>query len=89
MRLKGECNRCSLCCFVGNARCANLQITGKPGEPMASKCAAYEKRIDGMPILLIQPGGRITWGQCWHNSEMENEVIAQRIGQGCSLEREE
>ncbi len=88
--LKGECNQCSLCCFVGNARCANLIITGKPGEPMASKCAVYDKRVaPNMPILLIHPGGRVEWGTCWHGHPMEDKVIEPWLGRGCSLERED
>ena len=87
-RLAGECNQCGLCCIIGDLRCINLIMTGKPGEPMATKCAVYATRYSGMPILLLDAAGRIVaQAACGKDDVNDARAIIQRgLGKGCSLD---
>jgi hypothetical protein len=87
--LVGTCNRCGLCCMMGEFRCINLMIEGKPGEPRASRCGRYLDRYDGLPILMVNSEGEILPGihVCSYGSEDETLGIIERgLGKGCSLE---
>ena len=86
MNLTGDCNRCGLCCTVGNGQCVHLEVTGKLGEPGATRCLAYANRYDGMPIFGRTPNGLVR-GWCRKDSPAETAVIVQWIGKGCSLKR--
>ena len=86
VKLTGTCNQCGLCCYIGEFRCINLIVSGKPGEPMASKCGAYNSRYDGMPIVLVDPNGKTRMATCSHGSELEDlEIFERGIGKGCSM----
>ena len=85
--LKGVCNQCGTCCFVGAYRCENLDIGGIPGMPMATRCKVYDKRYTDMPILLIDHTGDVRHGFWLHGSQAEEMTIRPLIRQGqCSLE---
>jgi len=88
IRLVGECNQCGLCCMIGDLRCINLIVTGKPGEPMATTCAVYGARYSGMPIIMVDSQGRIGMETiCGKDDANEALTIIQRgINKGCSLE---
>jgi hypothetical protein len=94
--LRGECNRCGLCCVVetpgGRAVCEHLRAEGGPlavkqlGLPGASRCAVYERRLSGMAIRMLNGRGEVVqMSQCWKDAWQEDYAIARRIGQGCSL----
>lgn len=88
MALKGDCNRCGLCCRSGDFRCINLIVTGEPGQPFATKCGVHSRRYDGLPIVMVNSEGKIHEGDfyCAHGSPKETETIIERgIGKGCSL----
>lgn len=90
MTLVGECNRCGLCCMQDGHRCIYLAVDGKPGEPNATRCTAYERRYDGMPIAGVDANGKVkVIGVCRKDSPKETQIIAQFIGKGCSLTRKE
>lgn len=85
MPLKGSCNRCGACCFVGPYRCTNL--LGKTGEK--TTCAVYDKRYTNMPIWLVAPSGAAIQGYCMHNSLDEELRLMDLVEQGkCSYEIE-
>lgn len=88
IRLVGECNQCGLCCFIGELRCINLIVTGEVGQLMATKCAVHGMRYPGMPIIMVDPQGRIGMETiCGKDDADEAFVIIQRgIGKGCSLD---
>lgn len=93
----GTCNRCGLCCSMEVKGyllvCEHLRavISGgqtKPlGAPEASRCGVYERRVDGMPIRLLDATGTPRMeGQCRKDHWLEDErIIARGIGKGCSL----
>ena len=87
IQLTGECNFCGLCCVKDGFRCANLIITGEIGDPEATKCAVYDIRYDGMPIIMIDGNGNSKiGGKCWYRSDRETlEILDSGIGKGCSL----
>ncbi len=91
IQLKGECNRCGLCCSGiqdGKAwACEHLQLTpGVPfGTPGASKCRVYERRVNGMVITVYFCNGDRAMSQCFKDSLQETEIILTHIGKGCSL----
>ena len=88
--LKGECNRCGLCCWVqGEFKCENLVVM-KPGpQPGATFCKVYETRTNGMPIKLIRKkDGATIHGTCLRDTIHEDILILPYIGKGCSLEVE-
>lgn len=86
--LRGVCNQCGLCCKPHGLRCCNLIEIKTPGQPMATQCAIYNSRYDGMPILLFDKEGRVSGtGYCSKDSIHEVQGILQwGIGKGCSLE---
>src|SRR5262245_49248096 len=86
----GECNLCGLCCFnpATGTRCSQLEVTGKPGEPYATRCLVYDQRYDGMPILMVDRDGKPTSENrvCTKDSiEEDLSIIASGIGRGCTL----
>jgi hypothetical protein len=89
MMLTGECNLCGSCCFTKyGAVCENLEILTRQGLPKATRCKAYGKRYDGMPIRMLAKDGRKLSGYyCAKNSPAEVEVIIEMgIKKGvCSL----
>lgn len=86
--LKGHCNQCGLCCFTAGMRCINLIITDTPGQPMATKCALWSTRFNGMHIFFIRPDSTIGGeGRCEVESlQGDVNIIERGIGNGCSLE---
>lgn len=99
---RGECNRCGLCCTVEHEGrtlvCQHLRAEKAPGwrgviggaqplgTPMASRCAVYELRTDGMPILMLDGRGEPRLqGICAKDTWLEDRRQWERIGQGCSL----
>ena len=87
MSLKGKCNQCGVCCYVGAFKCEFLDVGGTPGMPMATRCKVYDKRYTDMPILLTDPHGAIMGGYCLHDSQAEEMELKKLIRQGqCSLE---
>lgn len=90
MKLEGECNRCGLCCIQNGLRCIHLAVDSTPGTASATRCTAYARRYDGMPIAGVDKDGHVrTIGICRKNSVEETQIIAQFIGKGCSLTRKE
>lgn len=87
-QLKGKCNQCGLCCMVGDTRCIHLEVRAAPGEPMATRCTVYDRRVKGMPIMLVDPQGNVVnIANCVFDAPEETAVIIERgIGKGCSLE---
>jgi hypothetical protein len=57
------------------------------GAPDASYCAVYERRVDGMPIRMLDHTGTPRMvGQCRKHHWLEDErIIARGLGKGCSL----
>jgi len=89
IKLVGECNRCGLCCYdAAGAKCLNLEVISTPGQPNATRCRVYNKRYDGMPIVLQhQESGELIGGVCRLDSIDETlAIINSGIGKGCSLE---
>jgi hypothetical protein len=87
--LKGNCNQCGLCCFVGRYKCENLEVTSIIGAPSATRCKVYEKRYNDMPILLKSPEGHIRTGFCLKDTPGEEQSIIPLIRSGqCSMEEE-
>ena len=85
--LKGSCNKCGTCCFIGVFKCENLEVTGIIGMPNATRCKVYDKRYSDMPILLTAPDGRMMTGFCLHDSLAEEMELTKLIKAGqCSLE---
>jgi len=70
------------------AKCLNLEVISRPGLPNATRCRVYDKRYDGMPIVLQHPAtGEIRGGVCRLDSTAETlSIIETGIGKGCSLE---
>lgn len=93
LSLAGQCNRCTLCCFVKiggeTFKCGYLKLyKGKqPGEPMAGECMLHSLRTDGMPIPLLDQLGHVRGETtCHKNTWLETEAIIEKgIGKGCSL----
>jgi len=91
IKLTGTCNQCGLCCYSPEGfKCLNLEVVKVPGQPEATRCRVYDKRYDGMPIVMQQPGtGDIAGGVCALDSFAETMTILETgIGKGCSLEIE-
>jgi len=87
MALKGVCNQCGLCCYVGAYKCEHLEVLNIPGTPMATRCTVHDKRYTDMPILLVGPRGEIKHGFCLHDSAAEEMELTKLIRQGrCSLQ---
>jgi len=91
IHLTGTCNQCGLCCYDElGAKCLNLEVVKDkyPGQPEATHCRVYDKRYDGMPIILQHPAdGSIRGGTCRLNSVAETlSIIETGFGKGCSLE---
>jgi hypothetical protein len=86
--LKGTCNQCGNCCFLGEYKCTNLIVTGEPGRPMATRCAVYGSRYPDMPITLRDGSGRSIGGYCLHNTGFAEEVELTKliIERKCVLE---
>lgn len=94
--LKGDCNRCGSCCVESVDgvvyRCANLIVRGEIGSPNASKCSAYARRFQGMPITMVNAGGAMLDADmmCAKDSAEEDAVIVRKgFGHGCSLTLQE
>lgn len=94
----GDCNRCGLCCTVqvkgyGTLVCEYLLAVRSGGQirplgaPDASVCGVYGRRVDGMPIKMLDGTGTPRMeGQCRKDHWLEDErIIARGIGKGCSL----
>ena len=73
MKLRGECNRCGLCCQMTVGRktvvCEHLRgawrlramSNGQTVGPMldpCTQCNVYDQRYDGMPIKMLDPATR-------------------------------
>ncbi len=89
IRLVGECNRCGICCVnqEGTDRfiCENLEMTNL-GQPNGTRCTVYDKRYNGMPILMYADDGRWVRSLCMKDSAEESQIILDKgIGKGCSL----
>lgn len=90
--LRGECNRCGLCCVQetpeGRVVCEHLRAVdlGALGTAGASTCTVYEQRVNGMAIRMLTTGRSevAVMSRCYQNAWQEDYAIAQRIGQGCS-----
>ncbi len=98
MPLRGICNRCGLCCLVKAPdgemlRCMNLVLTGKPGEPNASYCAAWHGRFPDMPIYLVDKENRLrghtTCAGDGTMKEIEDLAFKNLLGKECSLKLED
>ena len=94
--LKGDCNRCGSCCVERVAgvvyRCVNLIVRGEIGVPNASKCSAYARRFQGMPIVMVSDTGAMLDADmmCAKDSAEEESVIIRKgFGHGCSLTLQE
>lgn len=89
MSLKGQCNQCGICCFLGAFKCEHLDVGGIPGMPMATRCTVYDERYTDMPILMVSPEGEIKQGFCLHGSQAEEFELTKLIRRGqCSLQEE-
>ena len=88
--LKGTCNQCSRCCWIGSFKCEHLEITGIAGMPWSSRCRVHDKRYTDMPILMTDPHGAIKQAFCLHDAgPAEDDRLIQLIRQGqCSLREE-
>jgi len=88
--LKGVCNQCGICCFIGAFKCEHLDVGGIPGMPMSTRCTVHDKRYTDMPILLTDPHGAVKQGFCLHDAgPAEDDILVQLIRQGqCSLQEE-
>ena len=89
IQLTGTCNKCGLCCYELGAKCLNLEVVKAPGQPDATRCRVYDKRYDGMPIILQHKNGSVRGSVCRLNSSAETlAIIETGFGKGCSLEIE-
>lgn len=83
-RLAGTCNLCGACCTVPHAgeayTCQHLAL-----EADTTRCRVYAQRVDGMPIVLQAPSGRVVQGVCGKDSLIEARGIVPHLGRGCSL----
>jgi len=89
IQLTGTCNKCGLCCYDElGFKCLNLEVVKAPGQPDATRCRVYDKRYDGMPIVLQHPQTcDFRGGTCGKDSLTETfAIIEAGIGKGCSLE---
>lgn len=86
--LKGNCNQCGLCCFIGAFKCEHLEVVGIPGAAMATRCDIHEKRYTDMPIVMVSPQGEIKHAFCLHDAgPAEDFELTKLIRRGlCSLE---
>lgn len=85
--LKGKCNQCGNCCFIGEFKCTNLVLVGAVGTPMASYCSVYAMRHTDMPITMKNKKGEMIQAYCAHNSELEDSILRELILENkCSLE---
>lgn len=66
--LKGTCNQCGLCCYIGAFKCEHLDVGGIPGMPMATRCDIHDKRYTDMPILMVDPHGAVKQAFCLHDA---------------------
>lgn len=89
--LTGTCSRCGLCCEIDGFRCLNL-INAPPGPivpailPGPTTCAVYDRRYDGMPIVLMDDKGHAIGATCGKGSLEEDMAIVERgVGKGCSM----
>lgn len=91
MSLKGACNLCGVCCFIGDFKCTNLKVNGVPiGLPNASYCTVWDKRYTDMPIRLVDHFGNVVEGFCLHGSKAEEMELTRLIKEDrCSLEVED
>ena len=89
VNLLGSCNRCGRCCvaMVEGVRfiCENLEMTSL-GNPEGSRCLVYNKRFDGMPIVMLNDeGDAFVPAVCHKDSEAEvRDILERGIGNGCS-----
>lgn len=92
--LRGECNRCGLCCVLdmpaGRVVCEHLRAempVTSLGIPGASRCAVYERRINAMAIRMLDGHGNVAqMSRCYQNAWQEDHaILARGIGRGCSL----
>lgn len=91
--LKGDCNRCGLCCFMPTPegemlRCIYLIVTGEVGKAAATACAIHDlEGRNGEKIYLVDKDGHLRGESfCAVGNDDETEVILkQGIGKGCSL----
>lgn len=83
IRLSGECNRCGACCRDEDGyECSFLEHDGE----QTTRCAVYETRWNGMPIVMFRPDRRHRFSTCAKDSDAEALTIIRRgIGRGCSL----
>jgi len=89
MKLVGECSKCGLCCYDElGFKCLNLEVTKAPGQPDATRCRVYDKRFNGMPIVMQHPTTLDIRGSvCALDSSAETlAIIETGFGKGCSLE---
>lgn len=93
--LRGECNRCGLCCVVehpthGTLVCEHLRVTVpvQPlGHPLSTRCGVYAQRVSGM-VIHMRDGAGVgrQLARCFKDTWQEDHVILARgIGRGCSL----
>ena len=91
--LRGECNRCGLCCVQDAADgsrvvCEYLaaELPARPlGHPLAARCLVYERRQSGMVIRMLNGRGEVAvLSRCWQDTWQEDHAVVARIGQGCS-----
>jgi len=88
IKLTGTCNQCGLCCYSPEGfKCLNLEVVKVPGQPEATRCRVYDKRYDGMPIVMQDPTtGELYGGTCALDSFTETmAVIESGFGKGCTL----
>ena len=89
IKLSGECNLCGACCLgINGERCEHLQLLTAVGMPSGTRCDIYQKRYDGMPIVMVAKDGSRISGQyqCALNSPAETQAIVGCIGRGlCSM----
>ena len=89
-RLTGACNQCGACCrsiAPGGVAltCEHLEVLDAIGTPAATRCRAYARRYDGMPVHLYDTTGCVVVGTtCAKGSVAELVQTISRIGQGCS-----
>lgn len=90
--LRGDCHRCGSCCVVESEgveyTCTLLEITGRLGEPHATRCSVYFARTHWMPINMVAQDGRMIHANCAaHGTEAETlAIIRNGVGKGCGLE---
>ena len=77
--VKGYCNGCGACCQIHkNGKvytCKNLIVMKPVGEPDATKCAVYDLRYRGMPILMKAPDGRAIYERCNEPYPLDGDVL--------------